>query len=165
MAMTDRERFVQSGWPIILGAMLLAAVLFASARAGAPAPGSLRHITTTVVPSDAENLDCDSNRSLAGYRCAYFDQKLVWSSTRALKPYATVQGELVLFSGLFDDPNVAAWLRSARDAHRQDRVTLGCDVRVLGVFNSVGVRWRKTDRFGLESNLLTARVDHCQIER
>jgi hypothetical protein len=153
-------------WQRALFAMLLAGGVLAFGR-GRPSAGSGRfEISTTVVANDATDLNCDSTLDLNGQRCAFASGRQVaqLDDHRVLRPFVSVQGEVVLLAGVFQSPRVSEWLGATRARHGSERVRLDCRATYLGSFEKVGVRWRDADKFEARENVRAARIEACRVE-
>ncbi|HVR61495.1 MAG TPA: hypothetical protein VMU50_06325 [Polyangia bacterium] len=149
-------------FPGLTGAAIagsLALLLFAR---GASTGGQPVALATTVVPTDAADLDCDAADGIGQLRCALRNGRRDPGVGRPLRPFVTVQGEPVLLSGVFESPAVARWLAAAQGAAKQ-RVTLDCVATFAGTLEEVGVHWRRADPFVRQHGLRAAVVQDCTI--
>lgn len=147
---------------IALAAVVLCIGLIAFGRGSAAGPGSEFRIDVTIVPSDSGDLDCDSPITLGGLRCAFDDKRRVLDDDRALRPFVSTQGELVLLANLFTAPSVSDWVARAR---ADQRVEVSCRVRRLGTFDAVGVRFKRNSAFEKQSKILAAQGLDCKVRR
>jgi hypothetical protein len=131
-------------------------------RGGALRSGQDFDVALTVVPNDAVDLDCDASPGPAG-RCAFKDGKRDRSVEHPLRPFVSVGGELMVLSGVFESPKVAAWLASARGARSQERVTLDCHVRYLATLERVGVHFRNGSPFDVHNEVRGGVAENCSV--
>lgn len=120
-------------------------------------------ISITVIPPDAVNLDCASGVRFEDTQCAFDSGAKPQPVAKPLRPYVTTGRELLLLSGVFEEPNVGAWLQRARQTGSDARVTLNCDVTMLGRLRSVVVRWQTNAAWGQEKDVPVAKVKKCQV--
>jgi hypothetical protein len=127
------------------------------------ASGGVLPISITVIPADAVNLDCSSNAKFGDTKCAFDAQGNPQANAKPLHPYVSVSRELFLLSGVFEDPNVNAWLQRARQTGSNARVTLNCQASVLGKLSTVAVRWQSGATWGNERDVPVAAVNGCHV--
>jgi hypothetical protein len=110
------------------------------------AKGDVNLVEITVTKEDINNLFCASDVVLAGrVRCAYGANQQrptppVDDDRLTLRPYVTVNRELLLGTGLWSAPE----LQSNIPDHR---FTIACNFRILDVVKSVSLRWSPTGNF------------------
>jgi hypothetical protein len=75
----------------------------------------------------------------------------------------TVGRELVLLSGVFDEPHVASWLQEARRKGDGARAVLKCKGITLGRARSIDVRFQNGAAWQPEQTTPVARVMECQV--
>jgi hypothetical protein len=120
-------------------------------------------ISITVIPPDAVNLDCSSGVRFGDTQCAFDAAGKPQQVAKPLRPYVTTSRELLLLSGVFEEPNVSTWLQRARQTRSDARVTLNCDVTTLGRLRTVVVRWQTGAAWGQEKDVPVAKVKKCQV--
>jgi hypothetical protein len=120
-------------------------------------------ISITVIPADAVNLDCSSNEHFGAIHCAYDAAGKPQPGQLPLRPYVSVGRELILLSGVFEDPNVGRWLQQARQTGSQARVTVNCQADVLGKVSTIALRWQAGATWSNEAGVPTAKVRDCKV--
>jgi hypothetical protein len=157
--MMARERW--NPWWVVLSALVLAALLL-----GRGHPNGMREsmvLSITVIPPDASNLDCSGDQRFGDIHCAYDAQGRPLAGTNPLRPYVTIGRELILLSGIFEDPAVNGWLQAARHVGSSERVTLECKATTLGKLQTIAVRWQNGAAWGQEHNVPAAKVQGCTV--
>jgi hypothetical protein len=161
--MSALTRETLSRWARASAGILLSVGLLAFGRGSPPAAGSRVQVVTSFVASDALDLDCDAAALVAGERCAFSNGQAVPGVIRPLHPFVSWQREVFLLSGVFETPEVAAWLATARAQQSSGRVRVDCEGSALGTTSRVGVRWRQNAPFDQLDNLRVIRVDTCLL--
>lgn len=120
-------------------------------------------VATTIVPNDIVDLACDAARAVGRERCAFSGGTRDTKLKQPLRPFVTLEREVILLRGLFESPAVAAQVSAARKARSKETFTLDCRVTFLGVLAEVGVRWREGDAFSPQRELRAGAVQDCRI--
>ncbi len=157
--MSSRENW--NPWWVAGTAVLLASLLLSFGR-GRPS-ASAESISITVVPPDAVNLDCSSGVRFDDTQCAFDSAGKPQAVAKPLRPYVSTSRELLLLSGVFEDPDVSAWLQRARQTGSDARVTLNCNLANLGRLRTVVVRFQRSAAWGQEKDVPVAKVKKCQV--
>ncbi|MCC6215008.1 MAG: hypothetical protein IT376_09075 [Polyangiaceae bacterium] len=127
-------------WALLGAGLILAGAGFlyrGSPRAG----GTLVWADLTLVPDDANRLACASAHDFSGFRCAHGpDGARVPELARPLVPAVTTGRELYFVAGLFQDPDLARHLASAR-ARPNERFTVRCQLRLIERTRELRVRF------------------------
>jgi hypothetical protein len=150
-------------WWVTLAILGLACAVLAFGRGQ---PGAMREsmsFSITVIPADAVNLDCSSDARFGSIHCGFDAQGKPQPGPNPLRPYVTVNRELLLLSGVFEDPRVASWLQQARRTGSDARVTLKCTGSLLGQFERIPVRWQFGAAFGPEHDVPVAKINACEV--
>jgi len=150
-------------WWVAGTAVILAGALLAFGRGRPAATAESMSISITVIPPDAVNLDCSSGVRFGDTQCAFDAAGKPQQVAKPLRPYVTTSRELLLLSGVFEEPNVSTWLQRARQTRSDARVTLNCDVTTLGRLRTVVVRWQTGAAWGQEKDVPVAKVKKCQV--
>jgi hypothetical protein len=152
-------------WQLTAATLFFAVLLVVFGR-GTPKEGQ-KNVTykITVVPSDAQALNCALSAPVNGDYCAFDDNQRRQPVTEPLRPYISTKRELLLLKGVFETKAVAEWSASAISRHSDSRVTLECQATNLGVVPNVLVRWSDADAFRPENNVMAAVVRDCIINR
>ena len=142
---TLREEWLLVGLTLVGG---ISALVF---RGGDPAPGDRLDIEVTIVPSDAVDLSCTSESAA-----------LLVELRTLPRPFVTTGGQLIVMSGLFESPGVAAWLDASRGTGA--RVKVRCPATLLSSSERVGLRFKQNDPFGLHA-VPVLRASDCEVVR
>ena len=153
---------VESCWALL--GIAACCVLLVAARGRGAGPGDVVSLAVTVVPADAKTLECDL-RPTSAIHCAFADGKPSDAAGTAAKPFVSVDGELVILSGVFESPAVHEWLESARRARSSERVTLRCQVLFEGMLRDVGVRFSPSSPFEKHASVMGGSVRTCKVAR
>jgi hypothetical protein len=149
-------------WAVAGAGIALAAAAF-SWRGGSVTPGARLPFIVTVVPGDADSLDCAADAAVGGHRCGWDDRDLRAEVQHPLRPFVSSSGELLLLGNLFEETNVAAWLRDARITGSTARVTLDCRGTYLGTFSHVRVRFGAAGAWEPHRDVTAGRIETCTI--
>lgn len=120
----------------------------------------------TLVPADVNVLTCRSDRVLDGLRCSQrLDGKPNVSENESrrniLQPLSTVEKFPLLGVGIWDDPQVAQWIK---DPQHQERFTARCRFEPVGIMDVVEAHWFETGKWEKLERLYAGRVRECVIE-
>ncbi len=159
--MSAREQW--NPWWVAVAILTSAGLVLAFGR-GRPGPiHEAMSFSITVVPADSVNLDCSSNEQFGAIHCAFDAKGRPQPGPNPLRPYVTVNRELLLLSGVFEEPRVGAWLQQARRVGSEARVTLNCRGSLLGKLSTIAVRWQAGAGWGNERDVPVAKVRDCQV--
>lgn len=150
-------------WWVVLATLGVAGAVLAFGRGR---PGPMREamaFSITVVPADSVNLDCSSNEQYGSIHCGFDAQGRPQPGPNPLRPYVTVNRELLLLSGVFEEPRVNQWLQQARRMGSEVRVTLNCHGSLLGKVSTIALRWQAGAAWGKERDVPVAKVSECQV--
>jgi hypothetical protein len=161
--MSARENW--NPWSVTLAALVIAALLLAFGRGHPGHVSDSMSFAITVVPADSVNLDCSSDQRFGDVHCAYDGEGRPMPGANPLRPYVTVGRELILLSGVFEEPRVSHWLSQARAAGANERVTLDCKASMLGKLPQVAVRWQIGAAWGKEHEVPVAKIQSCTVGR
>jgi hypothetical protein len=156
-------------------ALLVAAALWSTrgkiARRPPLAPGVEIEAPITLVASDRDDLACSIEREVNGLHCAFAAPERSRSSgdrRLLVAPYLTLDRELYLIAGLFEQPAVRARaerdraLTTNRDA--QPRFTAHCRLELVELVRDVRTRWSPSGPWSPPSEAWVARPSNCRIE-
>jgi hypothetical protein len=136
---------------LLVGLTLLVGALALVFRGSDPARGDRFDVQVTIVPSDATDLSCSSERNA-----------VLAELPTPPRPFVTTDGRLIVMGGLFESTNVATWLEGARGTAA--RVKVRCPVTLLSPLERVSLRFRQADAFGIHPvPVLSARG--CEVVR
>jgi len=149
-------------WWLAGGAIALAVAVFVLGIAG----GKSEHasIAITVVPQDAMALECRNAAPFGELHCAELSSASL-DDRNLLRPYVTVSGELLLLSSVFQQPEVAEWLRRAQRKQSGERVTLRCEGTHRGDAPSVEVRFGAQDSWRAQRNVPVLQIANCKVAK
>lgn len=150
-------------WWVAGAALVLAGSVLLFARGRPARVGDSARLSITVIPADAMNLECSSNERFGAIHCAFDAAGKPLPGPLALHPYVTTGRELVLLSGVFEDPAVGLWLGRARQTGNSARVTVNCQADLLGRVSTIAVRWQAGASWGMERGVPVAKVRECRI--
>ena len=140
-ATAPRASGIEWDWVLVAIGIAIAIVGF-TYRGSPPGVGSVIKAELTLVPFDAGQLACASNRQFETFRCAFgADGKPGPLTDRPVVPAVTVTRELFFVAGLFQDPTLAEYVRTHRNKP-QERFTATCRIRLIEHVDDVLVRFR-----------------------
>jgi hypothetical protein len=140
-ATAPRASGIYGDWVLVAIGIAIAALGFAY-RGSPPGAGSVIKAEFTLVPVDADQLACASNRQFETLHCAYVaDGKSAPLTDRPVVPAVTVARELFFVAGLFQDPTLAEYVRTHRNKP-QERFTATCQIRLVEHVDDMLVRFR-----------------------
>jgi hypothetical protein len=153
-------------WLLATGGLVVASALFFGRDRGA-ATGTPLPFALTVVPADAQGLDCASRTPIGGQRCAFDGRgqrvEPAGAAERPLRPFVTTGGELLLLGGVFEESHVADWLREANAQGSAARVTLECQGEFLSLSGAVRIRFAAENPWQPERDLSVGRIETCAV--
>jgi hypothetical protein len=118
----------------------------------------------TLVPQDAGLLACASNRHYGARRCEFTaDGHKGPPTARPIVPAVSLDHKLYFAAGLFQDPNLAAYLR-AKTRWPRERFTVICKVRLIEEVDDIGVRFQPNTPFAAGEKGWVADVRSCEIQ-
>jgi hypothetical protein len=125
------------------------------------AAGSPVVLSITLVRTDERDLACASASTFESAQCEYDADRRPLATAHRARPFTTTDREIVLLSGVFEDPRVAAWLTQAARGNDDTRVTFDCRAVLVGRAGSVGVRWSADTMFDTIHDIVAGRVQSC----
>jgi hypothetical protein len=155
--------FVRRRW-VLLGAFVLTVgvVVWSSREPPVPIGGDI-DLTFTLIPPDARGLSCSSAQPLEGERCAFDGAGAPVKVERPLRPYTTTSREIILLTGVFEDPSVQKWLEQATEKRDDTRVMVRCHGTFLGRAPQVKVRWGAEGSFEAMDDIRMGRMKTCRV--
>lgn len=139
--------------------MALCALLFAQATGGSH---DTPWVVITLVPSDARDLACYSDYQAGATRCRFDARGAEQIRGRTLVPCMTIDRRILLTTDLFDLPAVRAQV--ARDSGRNERFTLECAARMVGLAEGVSVQWRDGAERSGQMNATVVQFESCSTQ-
>ena len=125
----------------------------------------------TLVTTDRDDLACASEQRFGRYRCEFRSPGVAWPDPPApadcLVGYYTVEQQLYVIPGLFDQPALADRYASdeshkiARD--QRQRFAAACQLKVIDRMRNFQTRWLKTGDWGHQDEAPVATVSDCRI--
>ena len=161
--MSSLADFIQKRWVLLGGLVLVAGVVLWSSREQPLPQGSDVAFTFTLVPPDAKGLGCSSALPLEGEQCEFDGEGAPVKVEHPLRPYTTTNQEVVLLTGVFEDPSVLKWLEEADKNNDDKRVTVRCNGSLLGRAPSVKVHWAPDASFEVSEDIRIGRVKKCHV--
>ncbi|MGC4086781.1 MAG: hypothetical protein QM756_02570 [Polyangiaceae bacterium] len=152
----------ESSWA--LSGIAACALLLGLGRGSGVSQGDVMPLSVTVVPADARTLECDLQPTQST-RCAFTNGSSSGAAGPFARPYVTVEGELVILSGVFESPAVREWLERAQREHSSERVTLRCRVEFEGMLRDVGVRFSPSGAFEKHPSVMGGSVRTCKVSK
>jgi hypothetical protein len=132
----------QKEWILAAATGLLSVVLF-TARGRPAARGEVIDGPITIVPADANRLECALSRAVGRYRCAYREKDARWvpepESMMRMAPYLTQDRTLYLVPGLFDVTSVRLF---ASRRGPNDRFVARCKLRLVERVTDFAIRFQ-----------------------
>ncbi len=150
-------------WALALAGLIAAALVLWSERARPSVIGSHLYLPVSIIPSDARDLACASGESFDASRCAFDTAKAPSGADRPLRPFVTTYGQIVALSGVFETPDVSAYLARATKENDNGRVILDCEGILLGTMRTLDVHWQWGAAFDTVENIPVARVRSCAV--
>jgi len=150
-------------WWVAGAALGISAALLAFGRGHPKGTQGAMSLAITVIPADSVNLDCSSDQRYADIHCAFDANGNPLPGAHPLRPYVTVGHELILLSGIFEEPRVSEWLHTAQRVGSGERVTLDCKATMLGTVQHIAVRWQNGAAWGQEHNVPVAKIQACTV--
>jgi hypothetical protein len=160
----------------LVGMGLLVAALIWNGRGKIPrrpalAPGVVIEAAITLVAADRDDLACSLGRELEGLHCAFAAENRAWPEAdraRLLAPYMTLDRELFLVAGLFEQQELAQRaerdLAVTRDRDAQPRFTAFCRLELVELLRDVQTRWSPIGAWSPPSEAWVVRPNDCRIE-
>jgi hypothetical protein len=176
-----RERAVRGAlspraqlWMVGVG-LLVAAALWRTRGAIQIRPqlteGLAIDVPITLVAADRDDLACALPQEVAGMHCGFSGPDQPWPTTdraQLLAPYMTLDRELFVVAGLFEQPAIRdraqADLALPRPRDAQPRFTAHCTLELVEQVQGLQLRWRAQDRFGAPTAVWVARARNCRVE-
>jgi hypothetical protein len=125
--------------------------------------GARNYVELTLIREDRANLACAAHAVLDGVHCGFdadhtpHPANAGADDSRVLRPYNTVNGELLLGAGLWDSPGMRGGLPA-------QRFTVTCDYEIVGALRSVTLRWSPSGDFGpVERSVPVGSLRDCSI--
>jgi hypothetical protein len=155
--------FVRRRWVLLGGFVLTGGVVLWSSREPPVPKGGDIDFTFTLIPPDARGLGCSSAEPLEGERCGFDGEGAPVKVQRPLRPYTTTSREIILLTGVFEDPSVVKWLEQAAEKRDEARVTVRCHGTFLGRVPRVKVRWGPEGSFEGMEDIRMGRMKTCRV--
>jgi hypothetical protein len=165
-------------WRLRWREWLVVVVAFAAAwplwnwRGGVNRPGAVVDAPITLITSDRENLSCALDHSIGRLRCRFRAPGRPWPEppqrSELLAPYVTVEKQIFLVPGLFEEPAlVARYAQESpanvpRDGLR--RFVARCKLRLVERVDEVQARWSEGWDWGPQRGVWVARPIACEVE-
>lgn len=158
-------------WIVVVLAIAAAWPLWRS-RGRVDRAGLVVDAPITLITSDRENLSCALPRWIGRYRCEFQSPKRPWPGPLPpgdlLAPYDTVQQQMFLIPGLFEQPSlVARYAREPPAGLPRDRLTrfvVHCKLRLMERVDEFQARWSLDWPWGPQAGVWVAEPVSCSVE-
>jgi hypothetical protein len=163
-------------WLVVVLAIAAAAPLWRS-RGKVDRAGLVVDAPITLITSDRENLGCALPRWVGRYRCEFQSPKRPWPAPLPhgdlLAPYdteqhATVQQQMFLIPGLFEQPSLAArYAKEPPEGVPRDRLVrfvAHCKLRLVERVDEFQARWSRDWPWGPQAGVWVAEPVSCSID-
>jgi hypothetical protein len=157
-------------WIVIAASVVLGLALW-SWRGRVPGRGSTIEATVSLVTTDRDDLACASGETFGPYRCGFRAPGSPWPTPPAraalLAAYYTVNQQLLVVPGLFEQPAVAA--RYAAEQPRglprdlRPRFIATCRFELLGELRHFQTRWLRTGGWNDQHEGWVAVPSDCRV--
>jgi len=108
--------------------------------------GARNFVEITLIREDRSNLACAADAAIGGVHCGFGADRQPHrlnagsDDPQVLRPYSTVNNDLLLGAGLWDSPAMRGPLPA-------QRFTVVCDYDILGALRTVALRWSPSGKF------------------
>jgi len=157
---------------IVIAARVVVAVVLGSWRGRIPGRGATLDATISLVTTDRDDLACASPERVGPYRCAFRAPGKPWPEPPAradlLAAYYTVNQQLLVIPGLFEQPAVAA--RYAAEEPRglprdmRPRFVATCRLKLVGELRHFETRWLRGGGFNPQDAAWLAVPSNCRVK-
>jgi hypothetical protein len=155
----------------VIAASMVAGIALWSWRGRVPGRGATIEATINLVTTDRDDLACASAGTVGPYRCEFRASGSPWPTPPApanrLAAYYSVNQQLLLIPGLFEQPAVAA--RYAAEEPRglprdmRPRFIATCRFELVGELHHFLTRWLRTGGFNLQDTAWVAVPSGCRV--
>jgi len=124
----------------------------------------------TLLTSDSHDVQCLAETSVSKFYCSYVAQGKAWTGAEVntIRPYMTVQGQLYLVAGLFQNAALQARVGAEPPGlprEQLNRFTAHCRLEIIGTLHNFRLRWQSNAPFGPpQATASVARVLDCTVE-
>jgi hypothetical protein len=162
---------------VIVGGVLVSIVFMRKPEATTPsskaapepasdwAVGEKVDVTITLLPTDAEHLECASPTEVAKRHCAFESKETAWSKgpvdddKTLLRPYATTGRKRLIAAGLWSEPALKGTLPTKRFA-------VNCTFQIEGKLEKPAVRFKKGTPFkDVKDAWFTGLLSDCSMKK
>jgi hypothetical protein len=155
----------------VIAASVVAGVALWSWRGRVPGRGASIVASINLVTTDRDDLACASRQAFGRYRCGFRAPGQPWPDQPAradlLAAYYTVNQQLMVIPGLFEQPAVAARYAAeeARGLPRdlRPRFIATCRLQLLGDMHHFETRWLRTGAFNPQDEAWVAVPSDCRV--
>jgi len=160
----------RAAW-IVLAASVIVGLALASWRGRVPGRGSTLEASVNLVTTDRDDLACASRQGVGQYRCGFSAPGMPWPAEppRAdlLAAYYTVNQQLLVIPGLFEQPAVAARYaaeeRQGLPREMRPRFIATCRFRLAGELRRFQTRWLRTGGWNPQDEAWVAVPSDCRV--
>jgi hypothetical protein len=150
-------------WALVLAAFALAVPLW-RLKSHSLGRGDVVEEPITLVPEDNGKLACKRDRPVGRYVCAYgtMDHRrdVGGDAGHVIAPYMTTERALYLIPGLFEQPEVAAFVSRRVEG---TRFTARCKLRLVEVVSDYELRFRDDTPWGKGQPAWVAEPLSCTV--
>lgn len=149
-------------WALVLAALALSVPLWRM-KSRALGPGDVVEEPITLVPEDQRKLACMRNRPVGRYSCAYrtrVQRSDTSNAEHVIAPYMTTERALYLVPGLFEQPEVTAFVSRHVEG---TRFTATCKLRLVEVVRDYELRFRDDTPWGPGQPAWVAEPVSCTV--
>jgi hypothetical protein len=123
----------------------------------------------TLVTADRNDLDCAAKEGILGFTCGFSNElvALPGDERSKLKPFYTVERQLILVPGLFLEPAIRARYQSElpnQPRERLKRFTANCQLRLIGSLRGVRTRWLANGEWTPPEDIEVGTISKCTID-
>jgi hypothetical protein len=123
----------------------------------------------TLVTADRNDLDCAAKEGIQGFSCGFSNELVAvpGDERSKLKPFYTVERQLILVPGLFLEPAIRARYQSElpnQPRERLKRFTANCQLRLIGTLRGVRTRWLANGEWTPAEDIEVGTISKCTID-
>jgi len=155
----------------VIAATVVGGIALWSWRGRVPGRGATIDASVNLVTTDRDDLACASPQTFGRYRCAFRAPGHPWPDPPAradlLAAYYTVNQQLLVIPGLFEQPAVAA--RYAAEEPRglprdlRPRFIATCHLELIGQLHHFQTRWLRTGDWNPQDEAWVAVPSNCRV--
>jgi hypothetical protein len=160
----------RAAW-IVIAASVVVGIALWSWRGRVPGRGTVIDASVNLVTTDRDDLACASGQTVGRYRCGFSAPGVPWPAEPAradlLAAYYTVNQQLLVIPGLFEQPPVAArYAAEQRQGLPRDmrpRFIASCRFELVGELRHFQTRWLRTGGWNGQDEAWVAVPSNCRV--